>query len=221
MKIHFSKQTERGLTLIEVLVILCVAAVLFVLFAPGSHAGKGRVLRIQCVNNLKEIGFADGAWEVDHGNKFPVNVPGTNGGTMEFASGPNAFRHFQVISNELLTPKLLFCPAETDRLRKVATNFTAFNNSNLSYFVGLNISETDPQGIWAGDRNITNGTPIKNGVLELITNQPAGWTKELHDQVGNIALTDGSVQQLSGTGLRAAANTTNSINRLLMPILGP
>jgi hypothetical protein len=149
-----------------------------------------------------------------------MDVPGTNGGTMEFITGPNAWRHFQVMSNELSTPKVLICPGE--RNRKWATNFVAFGDANLSYFVGVDASETNVQSFLSGDHNITNGTPVKNEILELTENQPASWTAEMHKKVGNILLADGSAQQLSISGLQnAAANTGFATNRLQMPALIP
>ena len=48
-------------------------------------------------------------------------------------------------------------------------------------------------GAW-GDRNLTNGLPITEGILLLVPNRPIGWTQGLHYPQGNIALADGSVQ---------------------------
>ena len=177
-----------------------------------------RAPRIQCVNNLKQIGLAYRIWSGDHGDNYPMNISETNGGTIEFTTGPNAFRHFQVMSNELFTPKHLICPAEPDRTREWATNFNLLSNSNLSFFVGVDANETNVQMILSGDHNITNGTPVKNGLLELTTARPAGWTAEMHNKVGNLGLADGSVQQLSISGLQnAVANTGFATNRLQMP----
>jgi hypothetical protein len=188
---------------------------------PPTTGGKSHALRIRCVNNLKQIALSTRVWGDDKGDKYPWSISETNGGTMEFTAGLNAWRHFQIMSNELSTPKALLCPS--DALRSVAaTNFTFLNNSNLSYFVGLDASEADPQGMLFGDSNITNGTPIKNGILELTTNRPAGWSDEIHHNVGNVTLSDGSVQQLSTTGLRfGIINAGVFTNHLQMPILNP
>jgi prepilin-type N-terminal cleavage/methylation domain-containing protein len=219
MKAFLSNKRERGLTLVEVLVVLVVIAVFACLLLQPSLAGnKPHPFRISCVNNLKQIGMANSVWENDHGNKYPLNVSETNGGTMEFSSGPNEWRHFQVMSNELSTPNILFC--SSDKARVAATNFTFLRNSNLSYFIDLDATATDPQTILTGDHNITNGTSIKNGILEVSSNQPSGWTAEMHKKVGNILLSDGSVQMISGSGLRSAIeNSGGFTNRLQMPIL--
>jgi prepilin-type N-terminal cleavage/methylation domain-containing protein len=221
MKPSLCHQPKLGFTLIELLVVFAVLAIMAVMVYPGGSKDKARALRIQCVNNLKQDGLAFRVWAGDHGDKYPMEISETNGGAMEFLTGPNLFRQYQVVSNELSTPKVVLCPADYSRTI-AATNFTFFNNSNVSYFVGLDTIKTDPQGIFSGDNNITNGTRIKNGILELTTNRPAGWTDDTHHKVGNLLLADGSVQQVSSTGLRTAiVNTSAFTNRLLMPILGP
>ena len=141
---------------------------------------------------------------------------------MEFVTGMNAFCHFQVMSNELSTPKVLVCPADSGWQEKFATNFTAFSNSNISFFVGIVPNETNANLILSGDRNITNGTPIRNGLLRLTTNTLAGWTSDMHNRVGNIGLADGSVQQDSMTGLQnQIADTGVATNLVQMPVLDP
>ena len=208
--------------MVELFVVMAVIAVFAMMidFPAPSHA-KARALHIQCVNNLKQNGLAFRVWESDHGDNYPMDLSETNGGTMEFISGASEWRHYQLMSNELSTPKVLICPADDSRMS--ATNFTFLSNSNLSFFIGVDATnETDPQRILSGDRNITNGTPIKNGILELTPNQLAGWTAEMHKKVGNILLADGSVSQASMVGLQTAvANTSLATNRLQMPVLTP
>jgi hypothetical protein len=159
-------------------------------------------------------------WAGDNNGQFPLELSRTKGGTLEFIAGPNEWRHFQVMSNALGTSKVLICPADTTRAP--AASFSSLANSNLSYFIDLDFARPDPQAIWSGDRNITNGTPVTNGVLELTSQQPAGWTAELHNKCGNVALGDGSISQVSAAGLRNAVNNTHIFtNRLQMPVLGP
>lgn len=225
MKTLHDKKTIDGMTLIEVLMVLAVLMILAAIFLPAMlqpHGGYQRALRIQCVNNLKQIGLATRVWEGDNNDKYPTAVSITNGGVMELMTGPNAWKFFQVMSNELSTPKVLTCPAETDRDRLSATNFTFFNNSNLSFFVGVDAAETNFQSLLSGDHNLTNGTAVKSGLLTLIAGQPIGWTKEMHINCGNVTFADGSVQQLSNVGLQSAvASSGLATNVLNMPVLGP
>jgi hypothetical protein len=127
-------------------------------------------------------------------------------------SAAEVFRWFGVMSNELSTPLILVCPADN---RTPAKDFgPGFTNHNLSYFVGIDATDSNPQGFLAGDRNLTNGTPTVNGILTMSTNTPVGWTHTMHRFCGNIALADGSVQQLSNSRLQSAVAGTN---RLAMP----
>jgi prepilin-type N-terminal cleavage/methylation domain-containing protein/prepilin-type processing-associated H-X9-DG protein len=223
MKIPTSKNRRQGLTLVELLVVMVVIALFasFVFSGAEFSNAKPRALRIQCVVNLKQTGLASRIWADDNNGKFPMQVPQQSGGAMEITGGLNAFGYFEVMSNELSTPKFLFCPAEADRHRFVATNFN-LSNSNLTYFIGLDAIETNGTLILYGDHNITNGKPIRNGLLALTTNVPAGWTSDIHNKMGNILLADGSVQQESMTGLRYQIATTGvATNRVQMPVLGP
>jgi hypothetical protein len=177
---------------------------------------------IHCINNLKQTGLAARVWEGDYNDKFPWQISTNQGGTRDFITGPNTFRHLQVMSNELSTPKVVFCPMETDRSRFLATNFTAFCNSNLSFFIGVDSAETNAMMFMAGDHNITNGTGLTDGILNLTTNRHSGWTAEVHNKCGYIALADGSVQEYGNSNLQfAVASTGVASNRMQMPILGP
>ena len=138
---------------------------------------------------------------------------------MELVSAGNVAACFQVMSNELSTPKILLCPADTRRIW--ATNFSAyFDNSHISYFVGLDVTnETNPQMFLSGDDNFAiGGVPVKSGVLQLLTNTPVTWTKARHKFAGYLGLADGSVEQLTTNGLQQALQQTGvATNRFVLP----
>jgi len=201
MKSTFRHFTQNGFTLVALLVIIAVLALLAAMLLPALAAAKKKAQRINCVNNLKQCGLAFRIWEGDNGDQYPMNVPMAKGGTKEFDTGADTFRHFQVMSNELSTPKILICPAD---IRTIAANFVSLKNKNVSYFVGLDANEEDPQWFLDGDRNVTSDTAPENGILKLVPGSPIGWTTAIHNNQGNLGLADGSVQQYSNSGLRTA-----------------
>jgi type II secretory pathway pseudopilin PulG len=212
------KDSGRAFSLFELLVVIAVLMLLAAIMLPILTRPR-RTSRVGCTNNLKEVGLAFKMWAGDSDDKYPMqlSVTDTNWGVMEFATNGIVFPVFQVMSNELNNPKVVICPADTQR--SPATNFTTgFGNTNISYFVGLDADETQPAMFLAGDRNITNGTALRNGILEQTTNRVAGWTHEIHLGVGNILLTDGSVQPVTSLKLNFLLQNSGVVtNRLLMP----
>jgi competence protein ComGC len=208
---------KQGFTLVALLVIIAVLALLAAMLLPALAAAKRKAQRINCVNNLKQCGLAFRIWEGDNGDKYPMAVSTEKGGTMEFDSGADTFRHFQVMSNELNTPKILICPADT---RVVADNFIRLKNQNVSYFVGLDADESRPQMLLDGDRNLTADNAPENGILKLVPGQHVSWTETMHVNQGNVGLSDGSVQQYSDSGLRNALQNSGvptNIWRISLP----
>jgi len=208
----------RGFTLVMLLVVVAVLAILAAMLLPALANAKKKAQRINCVNNLKQVALGFRIWEGDNEDKMPMAVPMAKGGTMEFVTGADTFRHFQVMSNELSTPKILACPSDTER--SAAINFVRLKNQNVSYFVGLEANDSNPQGFLAGDRNLTGESDPENGILKIAPGQIVKWTSAIHVNQGNIALADGSVQQLSNVNvIRALLNTGAPTNtwRLALP----
>lgn len=200
MKPRCSKQRSQALTLVEVLVVIAILVVLVFLLLP-SLAGSTRSVRIQCVNNVKQVGLGYRIWAGDNNDKYPMEVPVTNGGTMGLAGGRNAWINYFVMAKELSTPKLLHCPSDTNGF--ASTNFLGgFDNQNVSYFVNLDASAKSPQAPLSGDDNFEiNGTSVKSGLLEFSSSALITWSSARHHLAGNIGLTDGSVQSCNNSGL--------------------
>jgi prepilin-type N-terminal cleavage/methylation domain-containing protein/prepilin-type processing-associated H-X9-DG protein len=228
MKKPLTRNKARGLTLLEVLIVIAVLMLAAALYLTTLANRNVRNPRIACVNNLKQVGLAFRVWEEDHNDKYPMSVSMTNGGTMEPVESGVVWRHFQVMSNELNTPKILFCPQDTDSKRNMASTFGGSlipglipftGNSNTSYFLGVDATDINPTLFLAGDRNLSvKGAALSPGLHSLGTNELMGWTRELHVNQGNVLMADGSVQSLSQSALQAAWEKTGTAkNRLAVP----
>jgi prepilin-type processing-associated H-X9-DG protein len=206
-----------ALTRVEVLVVVASLALLALCLLPGLVLAKAKAKRIHCISNLKQIGMSFRVWASDNHGQNPMRVAATNGGTMNWVASGEVWPYFQILSNELNTPYILVCPA--DRRRTMASSFDKLNNSNISYFLSLDADETQPQMFLSGDSNLeVDGKPVGPGLLNLWTNRTLGWTVDRHVRQGNIALADGSVQQLNSAKLREQLAVTGvATNRLAMP----
>ncbi|HEX7859232.1 MAG TPA: hypothetical protein VF773_02775 [Verrucomicrobiae bacterium] len=213
-----AKRAQAGLGLIELLAILAVIAVAVFMFIPRMHPQRAKPVRIKCVNNLKNIGLAFRIFASDNNDQFPPQVLATNG--IDITS-LRALEVFRFLSNELSTPKILFCPADKQRETPLpTTNFARLTTKNISYFSSLSVNQVDPTTFLAGDRNVlTNGQPI-TGLLTLTTNIAAtlSWSKEMHVEQGNICMADGSVQQMSSSRLKLSIRDQDlQTNHLAFP----
>jgi hypothetical protein len=182
------------------------------------------------------MGIAFRIWEGDHNDRYPMALSTLSGGVQEQiytvanTAQPSIAQYgltnvFCVMSNELSTPKVVYCPS--DGQRKATTNFMAlrFCDQNISYFICGDAQEQYPQMILDGDRNIgtvaTINTPASNTnqVGMQWTGNPGSadsmywaWSAaDLHLKQGNIGLADGHADQPSISQLQVAmANATNA-----------
>lgn len=192
---------RSAFTLTELLVVIAIIGILAALLLPAVTKSKARANRVWCVQKLQQVGVAFHSFAHDHNNRFPMAVPMSEGGSKEFVAnaylinGPFyfAYRHFQPLAQDLRKPEMLVCPAYTERA--AATEFAALQNTNVSYFVGVQAEMQEPGSILAGDRNLARASGRTQTLLRTGGGGELRWTKELHEFRGNVLFADGHVEE--------------------------
>ena len=225
-------------TLIELLVVIAIIAILASMLLPALARAKQKAQRISCINIMKQVGTAYRIWSNDNGDKFPAQQTVALGGWNDLVAGETStvaaeitYYNYLLMQNEMgQSPKIVLCPSDD---RNANSNFfgaspyglptgTAllnttpateattgtFNNSTLSYWVGVGANDTYPQSLLGGDRNLgATGATLTSTSSSQDANY--GFSPNVSSTTGNdvILNTNGTVVSQSsansvpGTGL--------------------
>jgi len=195
--------------------VLATLVVLAGLLVPHLIVSRERATRLNCVDQLKELGLATRMWSNEHDKSFAWQVSTNDRGSLEFAGSTNVRQLLVPMSAHLKSPRILACPS--DKARTPAYSMATLSNTNISYFLGLDVSEDHPEMLLFGDRNMECAGKANNGVVVVASETPVTWGREMHNRAGNIGLVDGSVQQMTDAGLQKQMKLRTGAVRFAFP----
>lgn len=213
---------EFGFSLVELLVVALIIGLAYSLLLPVYQRAGQQRKRLACLNNLRQTGAGFHAFAHDHEDQFPMRVPGARGGTMEWVTETtragseffSAYRHFQVLSNELQDPGLLVCPSDA---RPAAASFAELSNDHLSYFVNPQAEFNRSESVLAGDRHLVSSGAMSSSAVLVGPDDRLNWSRGAHEEEGNLLFGDGHVLTLNNRGLAAAFQTASQPVVLHLP----
>ena len=138
------KTNKKGFTIIELLTVIAIITILISMLLPALSKAKQSAQKIQCVNNIRQLGMSAKMYADDNEEKFMARA----GGAINFWPAQ--------LSTYIVTTTFLRCPSDIPKPN-------TFNSNSVNEFVAAPRSY-----IFNGfddyfHTNLSDNSPIPNG----------------------------------------------------------